>query len=58
MFSNGTYVKLKKGNDVKTFFLFIDGNAKELTKNGWSENVITNFNKIFYNLIANGYDEI
>ena len=57
MASNGTFVKLKKGDNIRTFFLFIDGDARELTKHGWS-NVITDFNKVYNDLIADGYEEI
>lgn len=53
---NGSYVILKKGNDRKRFFLFTDGYARDMTK-GFGE-LITNFKKVYYDLIKDGYKEI
>lgn len=54
---NGNYIKLRNDkNDTKTFFLFPDGDARELKNDGWGE--IIDFFSLYKKLEEIGYIEI
>ena len=56
---NGLYIKLIKGTEKRVFFMFDDGDVRELVSTGWS-NIIDchDFMKIYHKLIESGYKEI
>ena len=57
--ANGSYIKLIKGSDKHVFFMFEDGDVKELLPTGWS-NIIGyyDFKKEYYSLLESGYKEV
>ena len=54
---NGSYITMRRGTEERKFFLFLDGEAKELLKNGWS-GIIADFHTLYKRLTAEGYTEV
>ena len=54
---NGGYITMRKGTEERKFFLFIDGDAKELLKSGWS-GIVTDFHTLYKRLTAEGFMEV
>lgn len=53
--ANGTLVRMVKGKQVRRFWVFIDGDVIEFTKNGRIE--IKDFAKLYKELEAEGFKE-
>lgn len=56
MTMNGIYITMRKGMEDRKFFLFIDGEAKELLENGWP-GIIKDFHTLYERLTAEGFVE-
>ncbi len=54
---NGSYVKMNKGKFTRVFFLFIDGDAIEYTKDG-PRKVTCPFTTLYNLLKMNGWEEV
>ncbi len=55
--SNGVLIKMSKGTDIRTFWLFEDGDAKEYTEQGLRE-LTCEFTTLYSLLKTNGWSEI
>lgn len=53
---NGSFITMIKGDKKRTFFLFLDGVARELIGYDWSD-IIINFNALYKKMIIEGYIE-
>lgn len=58
MVSNGWYITLIKGNEKKRFFLFIDGDVRDMTNGFGKLYTDKDFNNIYNDLIRQGYKAI
>lgn len=57
--SNGSYIKLINGNEKRLFFMFNDGDVKELLTTGWGDIIdYYDFIKEYHKLLAAGYKEV
>ena len=54
--TNGSIIKMSNGEKTRTFWLFVEGDAIEYTKEGPKR--IENFTKLFVDLLSIGYVEI
>lgn len=54
---NGSFIILVKGNDRKKFFMFLDGDVRDMTKGLGKLIDYYEFKKIYNDLINKGYKE-
>ena len=55
--SNGVLIKMGKGTDIRTFWLFEEGKAKEYTQHGLTE-IACEFTTLYNQLRISGWAEI
>ena len=55
---NGCFIILVKENDRKRFFAFYDGYVRDMTKGLGDIYSGSEFDKIYHDLINNGYKEV
>lgn len=54
---NGEFITLTKGNEKRVFFLFLNGQAREVTKGIGKLMSINSFYNTYYNFINTGWTE-